>query len=66
MQAQLKRTTTQEFEGSLDFTGAADLGKLLAKAKVERTATGGLSRGTETEFEPIGQSPADLSWVSKL
>jgi hypothetical protein len=23
------------------------------------------SRGTETEFEPIGQSPADLSWVSR-
>jgi len=55
--AQLKRTTTQEFEGSLDFTGAAELGKLLAKAKVEGTASGGLSRGTETEFEPIGHCP---------
>jgi hypothetical protein len=65
VQAQLRKTTTQEFEGSLDFSGAAELGKLLAKAKVEGTASGGLSRGTETEFEPIGQSPADLSWVSR-
>lgn len=65
VRAELKRTTTQEFEGSLDFTGAAELGKILGKAKVEGSASGGMSRATETEHEPIGRSPADLSWVSK-
>lgn len=65
VQAELKRTTTQEFEGNLDFTGAAELGKLLGKAKAEASASGGMSRATEIEHEPIGRSPADLSWVSK-
>lgn len=64
VEAKLKRTTTQEFEGKLDFTGAAELGKLLAKAKAEGKVSGSASRGSETEYEPIGQSPADLSWVA--
>jgi hypothetical protein len=64
VRAEIKKTTTLELEGSLDFTGAGELGKWLAMAKVEGKASGGLHRGTETELEPIGQSPADLSWVS--
>ncbi|WP_138158215.1 hypothetical protein [Mycolicibacterium neoaurum] len=64
VEAKLKRTTTQEFEGKLDFSGAAELGKILAKAKAEGTVSGSAGRGSETEYEPIGKSPADLSWVS--
>jgi hypothetical protein len=66
VRAELKKTTTHELEGSLDFSRAAELGvKLLAKGKVEAGASGGLHRGNQTELEPIGQSPADLSWVSR-
>lgn len=64
VQAKLKRTTSQEFEGKLDFTGAGELGKWIAKAKAEGTVSAAASRGTDTEYEPIGQSPADLSWVA--
>lgn len=64
VQAKLKRTTSHEFEGKLDFTGAAELGKLIAKAKAEGTASGTASRNSQTEYQPIGQSPADLSWVA--
>lgn len=65
VEAQLKRSTSQEFEGSLDFSGAGELGKILAKLKVEGEAGISASVTTETETEPLAKTPADLSWVSR-
>jgi hypothetical protein len=62
--AVLRTTTGRELEGTLDFKGAVELGKIIAKVKAEATAGGSLTSMKETETEPIGQTPADLSWVA--
>ena len=59
------QTDRANLEGTLDFKGAAELGKFLAKAIGEVAASGTMSRSVETQTEPIGQAPGDLSWVSR-
>jgi hypothetical protein len=66
IQAELKTSSTTEFQGTLDLKGSAEIGKILAKAKAEGELSGGASRIKEIEVEPIGQTPADLSWVAAI
>ena len=62
--ATLRMSETRDIEGTLDFDkGAVELGKILAKAKVEGSAGATASSSTTTETEPIGQTAADLLWV---
>ena len=61
--ATLRMSETRDIEGTLDFKGAVELGKILAKAKVEGSAGATASSSTTTETEPIGQTAADLLWV---
>jgi hypothetical protein len=63
--AALHMSSTREIEGTLDFTGAAELGKIVAKAKVEGSAGATISSTTTTESEPIGQTSADSLWVAR-
>lgn len=63
--ATLHMSKTREIEGTLDFKGAVELGKILAKAKVEGSVEGKASSSTTTETEPIGQTAADLLWVAR-
>lgn len=63
--ATLKMSKTRELSGTLDFSASADLGKILAKAHAEGSVGGGLATTSTTETEPIGTTPADLSWVAK-
>lgn len=62
--ATLKMTTSRDISGSLDFSGAAELGKIVAKAKVSGSVQGAASRTTTEETAPVGQTSADLLWVS--
>jgi hypothetical protein len=62
--AVLRSTSGRELEGTLDFKGAIELGKIVAKAKAEAELGGSITSTRETETEPIGQTPADLSWVA--
>ena len=61
--ATLRMSETRDIEGTLDFKGAVELGKILAKAKVEGSAGATASSSATTETEPIGQTAADLLWV---
>jgi hypothetical protein len=63
--ATLHMSKTREIEGTLDFKGAVELGKILAKAKVEGSAEITASSSTTTDTEPIGQTAADLLWVAR-
>lgn len=62
--AVLSMSSTRDVSGSLDFTGAAELGKLVAKLKAQ--GTGGLRAGSSStdELQPIGRTVADLLWVA--
>lgn len=64
--AELTTTKTNTLQGTLDLRGNIELGKLLAKATGELAAGGELERATERELQPIGQTPADLSWVARI
>lgn len=63
--ATLKMSRARGIEGTLDFKGAIELGKLLAKAKAEGSAGVTASTNTTIETEPIGQTAADLLWVAR-
>ena len=63
--ATLQMSKTRDIEGTLDFKGAVELGKILAKAKVEGSVGATVSSSTTTEVEPIGQTAADLLWVAR-
>jgi hypothetical protein len=66
VRAELKRVGATQFEGQLDFTGGGELGnRLLGKVSVDASATGKAGKETETETEPIGKTPGDLSWVAR-
>jgi hypothetical protein len=62
IRAELKKTKTNDLQGTLDLSAAGELGfKLLAKGKAEAKASGGAKRSTATDTEPIGQTVADPS-----
>lgn len=64
VRAELRTTKSRELEGSLDFRTGVEAGKLLAKIKGEVGGELECTQGTETAYEPIGQAPGNLAWVS--
>jgi hypothetical protein len=63
--ATLKTTKEKQLTGTLDFSGSAEVGKLFAKVKGEMDAGLEVTKKASEETAPIGQTPADLGWVSK-
>lgn len=67
IRAEIKRVGTSQIEGQLDITAAGELGNIiLGKAKLDVAAGGTAGKGSQIETEPIGQTPADLSWVARI
>ena len=67
IRAEIKRSGTSQLEGQLDVSGAGELGNfLIGKAKLDIGAGGKAGKGSTVEREPIGQTPADLSWVARI
>jgi len=67
VRAELRRTGTTQFEGRLDFKAGGELGnRLFGKLKADAGAGGTAGTSKETETEPIGQTPGDLSWVARV
>src|SRR5260370_40396394 len=58
-------TEKREVQGSLDFKGATELGMMVLKAKGEAGAQVKSSNQRELDLQPIGRTPADLSWISQ-
>jgi hypothetical protein len=63
--AVLSMTKSRDLSGTLDFKGASELGKIVAKLRVEAKVGGSIKAAETTELQPIGQTPADLLWVSQ-
>lgn len=63
--ATLHVTKTRELQGTLDFSSSVELGKVLAKMKVSGAGQGSARSSQVEDVEPIGQTAADLSWVTK-
>jgi len=67
IQCEMKRKSSGAYEGSIEFSGSGELGvKILAKLGLGTKVAGKTVKGRETETQPVGQTPADLSWVSKV
>lgn len=62
----LKFSSSRQLEGTLDISGNVELGKWLAKAQVESKLGGAITNISTVESEPIGQTAADLAWVSSI
>ncbi len=66
IRAELRRTRTNELEGSLDLRASGHLGaKILARVDLEGEVEGRAARTTEVESSSIGQTPGDLPWVAR-
>lgn len=64
--ATLSRSKGRELSGTLDFTGAGTLGnKLLGAIELTGGASGSVSKSSGETTAPIGQTIADLAWVSR-
>jgi hypothetical protein len=61
--ALLSMSKTRDVSGSLDFTGAAELGALVAKVKLQGAGSWNKGASTTEEVAPIGRTVADLLWV---
>jgi hypothetical protein len=67
IRAEIKRVGTSQLEGQLDISASGELGNVLVgKAKLDIGAGGTAGKGSEIESAPIGQTPADLSWVARI
>lgn len=65
--AELRRVGRTQFEGHLDLSASGELGNvILGKAKLDAEGGGSAGREREIESEPIGKTPADLSWVARI
>jgi len=66
VRAELRRTSGNEFEGTLDFRGSGSIGlHLLAKLGLEVRSSAKGTHSKQTETEPVGQTPANLGWVAR-
>lgn len=66
VRAEIRRVGRGKLEGQLDFSAGGELGNVvLGKVTVDAGASGTAARERETETEPIGKTPADLSWVAR-
>ncbi len=67
IRAEIRRVGTSQLEGQLDISGSGELGNILiGKVKLDAGAGGKAGKGNEVETKPIGQTPADLSWVARI
>lgn len=67
IKAELKQSSASDLQGSFDLSTSGDLGiKLLAKIGLKSKVGGKAGHQTTREFEPIGQTTADLAWVAKI
>jgi hypothetical protein len=65
--AELRRVGRTQLAGHLDLSASGQLGNsLIGKAKVASEVGGTAGREHEIESEPIGKTPADLSWVARV
>ena len=66
VRAELRRSSTSQLEGRLDFSGGGELGNFLfGKMKVDVEAGATTGQQDEVESQPIGTTPGDLSWVAR-
>ena len=66
VQAEIRRTSGNDFEGTLDFRGSGSIGlHLLGKLGLEAKTGAKRVRSRGTESQPIGQAPANLRWVAR-
>jgi hypothetical protein len=66
IRAELRRTSGNDFEGTLDFSGSGSIGvHLLGKLGLEIKSGAKQSRSKETESRPLGETPANLWWVAR-
>ena len=66
VRAELRRTSGNEFEGTLDFCGSGSIGwHLLGKLGLEMRSGAKGTNSKQTESEPVGQTPANLGWVAR-
>jgi len=64
VRAELRFTGERRAEGTLDFSGSGDVGvKILTRLGFKVGAKGVRGHVRTTEFQTLGQTPADLSWV---
>ncbi len=67
VRSELRRTDGNELQGTLDLSASGSLGvKFLGKVAVEGSGSATAAKIGEVESEPVGQTPADLSWVSRI
>jgi hypothetical protein len=67
IKAELKQSSANDLQGSFDLSTSGDLGiKLLAKIGLKSKVGGKAGHQSTKEFEPIGQTAADLAWVAKI
>ena len=67
IKAELRQSSANNLQGSFDFSTSGELGiNLLAKIGLKSKIGGKAGHQTTKEFEPIGQTTADLAWVAKL
>lgn len=63
--ATLSMSKTRDISGSLDFSGSAEIGKLLAKFRADVNGAVGATRSSTQQLAPIGRTVADLLWVCR-
>ncbi|MEV4511580.1 hypothetical protein AB0K00_21715 [Dactylosporangium sp. NPDC049525] len=67
IRCEIKRKTVGTYEGTMEFSGSGDLGvKILTKLGIAAKIAGKAARQNELESQPLGQTPADLGWVSRV
>jgi hypothetical protein len=65
--ADISRTRSHELQGRLGLSVKGGIGaKVLAKVGLDVVAEGTAAKSGETAAEPVGQTPADLSWVARI
>jgi hypothetical protein len=64
IKASLSMSTSRDISGSLDFSGALELGKIVGKLSTSGKVEGAISTTTTVDEAPLGQTVADLLWVS--
>lgn len=65
--AEISRTTTGAYEGSLEISGTAGIGvKILASLGLTAKAGAKKSHQEAVASEPVGRTPGDLNWVAKV
>ena len=66
VRAELRRTSTNDFDGTLNFGVSGSLGHgLLAKMGITGNAIAKAGENTAVESQAVGQTPGNLRWVAQ-